>query len=245
MRATYSSAVTSPTVIAVDWSGAKKTGLKSGIWLAVIEDGRLVRSEAVAQRETAVEFVADHAAPVVAGFDFSFGVPNWFAEENGCTGIEDVWVLAEREGEHWLGPPPVPPFWSARCLVPREKRFRLCEERLLETAPPAPKSIFQLVGVGMVGPGSVRGMPHLARLRQSGLAIWPFHHATDRTVVEIYPSLLRKLAPHHAVGPFANEHERDAVVSARVMWDHRDSFATLPAATDPMALIEGDVWTPS
>ena len=29
------------------------------------------------------------------------------------------------------------------------------------------------------------------------------------------------------------------------MWEHRDSFATLRAATDPVTLIEGDVWMPS
>ena len=63
--------------------------------------------------------------------------------------------------------------------------------------------------------------------------------------MEIYPSLMRKLAPHHDVGPFTNEHERDAVVSARVIWEHREVIAALRAATDPTTLIEGDVWMPS
>jgi hypothetical protein len=56
---------------------------------------------------------------------------------------------------------------------------------------------------------------------------------------------MRRLAAHHDVGPFATEHERDAVVSARVMWDHREVIAALGAATDPTTLIEGDVWMPS
>jgi hypothetical protein len=87
-------------------------------------------------------------------------------------------------------------------------------------------------------------MPFLARLRAAGFAIWPFDAPAERTAFEIYPSLLRKLAPHHDVGPFASEHERDAVVSARVMWEHRASFAMLAAATGATTLIEGDVWVP-
>ena len=42
----------------------------------------------------------------------------------------------------------------------------------------------------------------------------------------------------------ATEHERDAAESARVMWAHRTSFATLTAALDPTTRIEGDVWLP-
>jgi hypothetical protein len=39
-------------------------------------------------------------------------------------------------------------------------------------------------------------------------------------------------------------HERDAVESAGVMWERRESFATLRAATDRVTRIEGDVWIP-
>ena len=170
----------------------------------------------------------------------SFGPPAWFAREHGCATITDVWALAERDGEKWLASPPMPPFWRDRCEVPVEQRRRRCEEGLLSA-----KSIFQLVGNGQVGAGSVRGMPYLARLRGAGVAIWPFDDAGDRTALEVYPSLMRRLAPHHDVGPFTTDHERDAVVSARVMWDHREAIAALGAATDPTTLLEGDVWMPS
>ena len=245
MRERYRFRVADPTVIAIDWSGAKKTGPKSGIWLAVIRSGRLVQTEAVSKRENAIALVRGYAPPVIAGFDFSFGAPRWFAEHHDCASIDDLWALAERDGEVWLRPPPSPPFWCDRQLVPPEQRFRRCEERLKAMGSTTPKSIFQLVGNGQVGAGSVRGMPHLARLRGAEFAIWPFDRANDRTVLEIYPSLLRKLAPHHDVGPFTSEHERDAVVSARVMWDCREAIAALEAATDPITRIEGDVWTPS
>jgi hypothetical protein len=229
--------VTEPTVFAIDWSGAKTlAGQRKGICVATAR-GSGVETSAGRTRNQTIEFVETLPAPVVVGFDFSFGVPEWFAREHGCTSIADVWSLAERDGERWLEP--TPPFWNKRNEVPLERRFRRCE---LALAPA--KSIFQLVGNGQVGPGSVRGMPLLTRLRANGFAIWPFDDPGERTAFEIYPSRLRKLAPHHDVGPFANEHERDAVVSARVISEHRASFATLEATTDPTTLIEGDVWMP-
>lgn len=224
-----------PTVIAVDWSGAKRTGPRSGIWLAVVRNGHLVDSRAVSTREQAIAYVQDCEPPLIAGFDFSFGVPEWFARECGCTTIDEVWALAARAGEHWLAP--TPPFWRTRCDVPRERRFRKCEARY-----PTAKSIFQLVGNGQVGAGSVRGMPLIAGLRAAGLAIWPFDGPADRTVFEIYPSTLRTQMPDTPT--FGNPHERDAVCSARAMWRHRETVAALRAATDPTTRLEGDIWAP-
>ena len=224
-----------PTVIAVDWSGAKRTGPRSGIWLAAVRNGRLVESRAASTREAAVAYVQECEPPLIAGFDFSFGVPEWFAREQNCTTIDDVWALAARAGERWLAP--TPPFWRTRCDVPRERRFRKCEMRY-----PTAKSIFQLVGNGQVGAGSVRGMPLIARLRAAGTAIWPFDRPGDRTAIEIYPSALRKLQPDTRA--FANDHERDAVCSALVMWRSRETVAALRAATDPTTRLEGDIWSP-
>jgi hypothetical protein len=233
MRERYLLGVTEPTVIAVDWSGARRP---KGIWLAVVRSGDLVESRAVSTREEAVAYVCDHAAPVIAGFDFSFGVPEWFARDRGCSSIDDVWACAARDGERWLAPSA--PFWRKRCDVPPDRRFRKCEERY-----PAAKSVFQLVGNGQVGAGSVRGMPFLTRLRAAGVAIWPFDAAGERTAFEIYPSALRRLVPD--AGPFASGDERDAVCSARVMWDHREQVAALGAATCPTTRLEGDIWAPT
>jgi hypothetical protein len=227
--------VTQPTVIAVDWSGARRPTAKSGIWVAAVENGTVVESRAVSTREAAVAFVQDHAPPVIAGFDFSFGMPEWFVRARDCTTIDEVWALAARDGERWLAP--TPPFWRARCDVPRDQRFRKCESRY-----PAAKSVFQLVGNGQVGAGSVRGMPLIAGLRAGGFAIWPFDRAGDRTAFEVYPSALRTQLPDARV--FDNDHERDAVCSALVMWDHREAVAALRAATDPTTRLEGDIWAP-
>jgi hypothetical protein len=235
MRERYLLPVREPTVIAVDWSGARRTTARSGIWLAVVRGGDLVESRAVSTREEAVAYVQSHAAPVIAGFDFSFGMPEWFVRARGCTTIDDVWALAARDGERWLAP--TSPFWRTRCDVPREQRFRKCEARY-----PAAKSVFQLVGNGQVGAGSVRGMPLIARLRAGGVAIWPFDAPGVRTAFEIYPSALRTLVPHDRA--FENDHERDAVSSALVMWRHREAVAALRAATDATTRLEGDIWAP-
>jgi hypothetical protein len=225
--------VTDPTVIAIDWSGARRA---KGIWLAVVEDGRVVESRALSTREEAIGYVGDLPAPLIAGFDFSFGMPEWFAREHGCASIDEVWALAARDGDGWLAP--TSPFWRDRCGVPRHQRFRTCEERY-----PSAKSIFQLVGNGQVGAGSVRGMPRLARLRAAGAAVWPSDRPGERTVIEIYPSALRGLVTD--AGPFSNDHERDAVCSALVMWRHRETVAVLRAATDPTTRLEGDIWAPT
>ncbi len=221
------------SVIAVDWSGARRP---KGIWLASVCGGELVESRPCATREEAIERVLATPRPVVAGFDFSFSVPAWFAREIGCETMLDVWARAETDGEAWLAP--TPPFWRTRCDVPPERRFRACERRF-----PTAKSVFQLVGNGQVGAGSVRGMPLLTQLRAGGFAIWPFDAATDRTALEIYPSALRREAP--ACGPFATSDERDAVCSALVIWQYRAELKRLVRARDARTRIEGDVWMPA
>jgi hypothetical protein len=228
--------VTDPTVIAVDWSGAKGPGRKKGIWLCAKDNDELSRGTWA--RDEIVEHIVAMPGQLVVGFDFCFGLPAWFAREQGCTTIDEVWALAARDGEHWLEP--TPPFWRDHCDLEVERRYRRCDRRY-----PNAKSIFQIVGPGMVGPGSVRGMPQLARLRAAGFAIWPFDDPSERTVFEIYPSFLRKHAPHHDAGPWQTNDERDAVVSARVMWDHREAVAALRAATDPTVRLEGDIWAPA
>jgi hypothetical protein len=222
-----------PTVIAVDWSGAKRN--PQGLWIATIRNGVLVASFDPGTREAAIDYVLRTDGLVLAGFDFSFGVPAWFAHECRCDAVEDVWKLAERDGETWLAP--TPPFWRERCTVPRRQRFRRCEEGI------GAKSIFQCVGNGQVGPGSVRGMPLLARLRDGGFSIWPFDAASERTAIEIYPTMLRKHVPD--AGSFASNDERDAVCSALVMWRERETIAAMGAAIDPVTRLEGDVWLPT
>jgi hypothetical protein len=228
------------TVVAIDWSGAKEVSTQRRAICTAVADAEGITAESGRTRDETIEFVESLPEPVVVGIDMSFGVPAWFASDHDCSTIDDVWEAAARDGEHWLEP--TKPFWRERRTVPAERRFRACEVRLHD-AGFAAKSIFQLVGNGQVGAGSIRGMPFLTRLRESGFAVWPFDPPTDRTVLEIYPTLLRAMMPHDE-HEFDNEHERDAVLSAAAMWVHRESFADLVAANDPLTRLEGDVWTP-
>jgi hypothetical protein len=236
--------VNEPTIIAVDWSGAKALPPQRRGIVTAVADGVDVSYTTGRTRLQTIERIEQMAGPLVVGFDFSFGVPAWFANDLGCATIADVWAVAKTEGERWLGPPPTPPFWNVRNEVDRDRQFRRCEEALKTAKFPA-KSLFQVVGVGMVGPGSVRGMPLLARLRAVGFAIWPFDPPGERTVVEIYPTTLRPLAPtEYAEREYATNDIRDAVLSAAVMWEHREEFAMLPVTTDDVNRLEGDVWLP-
>ncbi len=66
--------VEEPTVIAVDWSGARGPAQRNGIWVAIVRDGDVVASTGGHSREEATAIVAEQPGPVLAGFDFSFGV---------------------------------------------------------------------------------------------------------------------------------------------------------------------------
>ena len=230
-------------VVAIDWSGAKdRRAQTTTIRVAVVRDGSSWELSGGRTREETVDYVLGCEPPVLVGFDFSFGVPAWFAREQGCTTIDEVWALAARDGEAWLAP--ASPFWRTRCDVPLERRYRRCEERLRAQGFPA-KSIFQLVGNGQVGAGSVRGMPLLARLRAEGFTVWPFEAASERTVFEIYPTAMRvERFPGRDLTRFTSPHARDAGISALAMWRHRNTLAVLEAATDPVTRLEGDVWLP-
>jgi hypothetical protein len=230
------------TVIAVDWSGARGSGPHSNIWITARRGDTTIVDEGNWSRTDAVAFVAGQDPPLVAGFDFSFGVPAWFSHALGCTTIDSVWARAAAFEEQWLAP--TPPFWRTRCDLPVEQRFRTCEQRL-QARGSRPKSVFQLVGAGQVGAGSVRGMPFLARLRVAGFAIWPFDEPSERLVIEVYPSVLRQCFPELVDPAAPTPDARDARISARAMQARAEEFARLERAVDPVERLEGNVWTPA
>ena len=254
-------------VIAIDWSGARQNAGK-GIWLAEARDGRLARLENGRDREA----IADHliaearrAPALIVGFDFAFSLPAWFLDERGLAGAPDLWALAAREGEAWLGACE-PPFWGR----PNKGRpaliehFRWTDRAVPKTGGIAPKSVFQIGGAGAVGTGSLRGMPTLRRLRDAGFSVWPFDPPGGPRVVEIYPRLLTgrvvksdpagraaHLAAHQ---PDLPRHLRqqasdddsafDAALSALVMAEHPGDLAALPPLASPRLRREGVIWHP-
>jgi hypothetical protein len=230
-------------VIAIDWSGRKGAEQMHHIRSAVATTAG-IEVWADLSRAALIDEVLDLPGPLVLGFDFSFGFPSWVGECHNCADGSDLWPIVEANAEVWLDECPPPFFGKAGKARSRVVLFRRCEARLRA------KSTFQIGGAGHVGTGSLRGMPLLRVLRDAGFAVWPFDSASDRMVVEIYPSRLREIA--HSVkisrrlhAMHLNDNTRDAVAAACVMWEHRSMFAALSAATDPVTRIEGDVWMPS
>jgi hypothetical protein len=198
------------------------------------------------------------------GLDFAFSFPAWFLRERACADVTALWRLVAVEGEHWLADC-VPPFWGrpGRSRPELAEHFRRCELTASANGIAA-KSVFQIGGAGAVGTGSIRGMPHLLRLREAGFGIWPFDPPSRWTVVEIYPRLLtgavhkrnaerrsRYLdeSPWSVNRRFASaigdsEDAFDAAISALVMSQHADQLVSLARATDPVTLLEGEVWRP-
>jgi Protein of unknown function (DUF429) len=256
--------------MAVDWSGAV-TGSATHIWLAHVVGGELVAlRNGRSRREMVDELIAARAhtpGGLVVGLDFSFSFPAWFVRQQSCATVGELWETVAREGEGWLAEC-APPFWGRTGrrrpeLPEHQAHFRRAEASITVGAI-SPKSTFQIGGAGAVGTGSIRGMPHLRRLRDAGFSIWPFDPASPSVVLEVYPRLLtgpvRKnrreeraqylagapwsVAPAFAAAIIESEDAFDAAISALVMGEHLADLAALAPSDDPVTLLEGDVWRP-
>ena len=254
--------------LAVDWSGDARAAHRR-IRVATAAPGRLLGVRAGLDRDGVAALLRERAAagPLVAGLDFSFSLPAWFAREHGCADVAALWDLVEREGERWLRECR-PPFWG-RGATPRPPAdparpgFRVTEEAA-RAGGLTPSSTFQIGGAGAVGTGSLRGMPHLARLRAAGLAVWPFDDAGDATLLEVYPRVHTgpvvkrslparqdavrddpRIPPSLRADVVATEDAFDAALSALAMAEHLEELRALRAAPagSPEA-IEGALWRP-
>lgn len=253
--------------IAVDWSGAAADTGK--IWLAEAAAGQLLRFERMPGRDAVAARLIDEAARdrvFVAGLDFAFSMPVWFAGRCGARTAPELWRVVEEQGERWLAEC-APPFWGrtgSRKPVGVEL-FRRCESpEAAAVAGVRPKSVFQVGGAGAVGTGSVRGMPVLRRLRDAGFSVWPFDTPTWPVAVEIYPrwftgpvrksdaasraAHLRRydaLMPEQRAAAASSEDAFDAAVSAIEMSRHAGDLASFSPARDSVERIEGAIWLPA
>jgi len=251
-------------LVAIDWSGRlDDTGRTT--WMAVIEDGVFRRLENGRSRpELRDELIRlrDRTARLVAGIDFAFGFPQWYAKANGWTCGRDIWRAACRDGESWLISA-TGPFWGRTTTRPQHPGDPLRQTEH-ETGG-SPRSIFQIGGAGAVGTGSIRGMRVLHELAEAGFAIWPFEPAGDATIIEIYPRLLtgkvvkssaraclQHLNAHYPKDEMpdlfrgmaaATEDAFDAAVSALEMARAHDVLCHLPDGDD-IDRIEGRIWSP-
>lgn len=182
-------------VIAVDWSGAR-SGEQKKIWLAEIgvRHTHAARAHLVrlcdgwtreAMTDELVRVVHESRARgerTVIGLDFSFGFPAWYARQSGWRCGRDIWDAWTAERVEQTLVAPGFPFWGRGSH--RAKPAALHDasdtpplratERDSARVGPRPFSVFQLVGAGAVGVGSLRGMATLRALSGAGAAIWPF-----------------------------------------------------------------------
>jgi Protein of unknown function (DUF429) len=249
-------------LVAIDWSGRLDDRGRT-TWMAVIEDGVFRRLENGRSRpELRDELIRlrGRSRRLVAGIDFAFGFPQWYATANGWTCGRDIWHAAYRDGESWLASA-AGPFWGRTTKRPQQPGDPL--RRTEHAIGGSPRSIFQIGGAGAVGTGSIRGMRILHELAEAGFTIWPFEPAGDATIIEIYPRLftgkvvkssaqacLRHLNAHYLKDELpdlfrgmaaATEDAFDAAVSALEMARARDALH-LPDGDDTDR-IEGRIWT--
>ena len=224
--------------IAVDWSGARRRE-RNALQAAEAPPLRLLGGFTRVEAAELLLREADRDPALVVGLDFAFSFPDWYVRELGVASARELWELAAREGEAWLEEVRAP-FW--RRARDEALRGREAFRRTEREVGGAPKSVFQLVGAGQVGTGTLRGLPLLALLARAGFSIWPFDDATPPVVVEIYPRLFRDAWA--AARPLAgsNPHAFDALVSADVMGHHLDELRTL--RHEPEYALEGRIWRP-
>ena len=259
-------------VIAIDWSGAKARNGRGSIALAEVRAGRLVRLDAGLDRVEAIQSVldTDRDGPVLVGLDFAFSVPLWYLQEQGYSSAAALWEALASEGERGaesLLQRCDPPFWGKYGTRRPHAAALDCRRTTREHGA---KPVFQVGGAGSVGTGSLRGMPYLRLLKESGWAIWPFDDPGERTVVEIYPRRLYRHAgiasvcksddasreqalgeirglnipPKARQAAIGSEHAFDALTAAIGLWKCVGGKRFDFPAADAEARLEGMIFQP-
>jgi hypothetical protein len=252
-------------IVAVDWSGKLKRA-EEFLWLAEVRDGHLVDLRSGLSRPKLVARLIEMThedARMVVGLDFAFSFPRWWCVERGWSTGREVWSGIDAEGEYLLATCE-PPLWGRPGKPNPHSQEQLFRRTDLEDGVGGAKSVFQIGGAGAVGTGSIRGMPHLLTLADSGFTVWPFEPGGLPTVVEIYPRALTgsvnkgRWADRHAFlldrfpeqprdlieRAASSEDAFDAAVSALVMGAHVAKLETVPSLSDDVYRIEGKIWRP-
>jgi diadenosine tetraphosphate (Ap4A) HIT family hydrolase len=255
-------------VMAIDWSGAV-SGAESKIWLGEVRDGQVVRLEPGRSRTGIAQHLIQEAGndpELVVGLDSPSPFPSGSFDPEAWPTLRTLWELVEGEGERWLRECSSP-FWGrpGSTRPELEEHFRRTELEVPAVEGIRPKSVFQVGGAGAVGTGSLRGMPVLRQLRDAGFAVWPFDPVRLPLVVEIYPraltgavkkgaavdrdAYLRRRFPDlstevQSLGA-ASDDAFDALVSALLMWEHRDALTATAVDLSSHHMLEGRIWLPA
>lgn len=249
-------------VIAVDWGGAVKG---AELWAARVEvaTGMVVALEQFQTRQAVIERVMSWVQTepsTVVGFDFAFSAPDWFVLQSvpSASSAIDFWPVVAEKADSWVTCS-APPFWG-KAAHPKKWPNILREYRKTElTMAKRPTSIFQLVGRGQVGLGSIRGMPFLTDLVAAGCRVWPFQDVKLPLIIEIWPSILKtnfkgsksQLLASLTADPGVDLHKAatsndayDALVSAVAMAHSFTTGVGLQQTVDRVELLEGKIWLP-
>ena len=204
--------------VAMDWSGA--SGEYSGISVAMCSAGKgapkLVNPRGARwSREEAAEWIKKRLGKrqrLLIGLDFGFGFPYEEAGYLGgqAQGIDDIFALwalidAKSAGEadfgctQFVGDAEFDHLFWTRNRKPGlwVERKRRAEHACAEMTGTRPDSLYKLLGPKQVGKASITGMRvlnHLRACKGDCVAIWPFETPRTSVIVEIYPTMFRKLA---------------------------------------------------
>jgi hypothetical protein len=270
------------TFIAIDWSGAAQH--YDGIAVAVCGRGEtapeLVEPQGRRWTRSAVarylEELLSEQRRVLIGLDFAFAFP--FEAALGylaghapeVTDVFSLWSLIETKsaGDPDFGctrfindPSYRPLFWTAG-PKPQHwiERKRRTEHACAETTQTRPDTLYKLLHSKQVGKASITGirvLHHVRSRKGQDVAIWPFEIVRTSAMVEIYPTLFRKMATRsiaklrsHTDLNYAldrvgsrqmkpterrepSDHESDALLSAAgLRWIADDPGMWTPAALD-------------
>jgi hypothetical protein len=248
--------------VAIDWSGAVRN--YDGIAVAMCTPGRaaprLIKAPGVHwTRKTIAEWLKSQLGSgrrLLIGFDFSFGFP--FETDGGylggkAPGIDDIfslWNLIEARScgdpdfgcMRFIGDADYTSLFWLQGSRPTQwiERKRRTEYACAELTKTRPDSLYKMLHSKQVGKASITGMRVLHHIRTSTtgrVAIWPFEEVRESAIVEIYPTMFRKMAagaiakirsrrqlnaalgrigsqPMRSINEDFSDHETDALLSA-------------------------------
>ena len=263
----------------LDWSGAGR-GHERRLWTAEVAHGALVRlqngrtrDEATAELQALVHATRARGERVLVGLDFAFGAPAWYLARSGWHSATAWWRAMTPTTVAQLLAAPSAPFWGR---PPTQRRpamlnadgptppWRATERSLRDVA--RPFSVFQLVGAGAVGVGSLRGLATLVALQDAGAVIWPFDDdpgGPGVVVAEVWPRLAMRqvvksdpaarrqalaritsvvsCAPEASAHAVESDDAFDALAAAARLWAHRARLAQLPTDSSADERREGRI----
>jgi hypothetical protein len=197
-----------------DWSGAKGSRHPG---IAIAECGEGDEAPALVpppgrhwSREAVLEWLSSRSDDLLIGFDFSFAPPfvargaylpgdetatqaaAFHAYVDRLCADEDLGAASFLENHHrrhfYLG--------AADGRKADFMHLRTCEAHYNAGGGGKPSTVYDAIGAAQVAKASFAGMRLLARLRQAGIAIWPFDPIPPRgpVVVEIYAQIAARTA---------------------------------------------------